>query len=342
MDRHSGSRLSYFVYSGDKLLSFLHTAKRSLSAFINDPQSNHHSITGFIDVLLSYHSKRGVASISVLTLMSYFELCREYRLQQDQMRTLQDKLAVVKQLFDDDFKKKSRDSSPSMDSNDEAISIIYGAPQMHSASRPLQPRSQPFPPPQHHHHHQHHSDRTPNRPPPAASQQTVRRRFVQNVPPPKHEALSVRHPLSPQRPMVPHPMDKSKSHPVPSSPTKGSQSHSAGPSGGGRSKSDHSDRDRDDEEAPNNGETTPVLSDIDDIDHHLAVGGNHGAMTLQHGGYDSDARSEVTEMTEMSATPQPADMANTVIPSFMPNTLHHRNYMLCRCKWHLVYFYTKN
>ena len=328
MRSHNASKMSYFVYSGDELLKFLHTAQRSLAAFINDPQSNHHSITGFIDVLLSYHMKRGVSSISILTLISYFELGREFKKQQDSMRNLQDKMAVVKKLFDD--------SSPSMTPNpvhesNENVAVKYSTPQTITSPNPSNPihssnvinaqhRGPPppssrsphsFPPPQHNNGHHHHHSRPP------MTTQKVRRRFpIQNVPPPKHEALSIRHPLSPKRP---HPMDKSKSHPTPSSPTKGTK---MGSSPNGLSKSDHSDAERDADEFAehyNNGETTPVLSDIEDIDHHLAAVVHQGSnakssVNDRNRGYDSD-----DVQSEMSATPQPTDMTNTVIPSFMPN-----------------------
>jgi len=316
---HNTSKMSYFVYSGPKLLEFLHTAKQSLTAFIHDPPSNQHKITAFIDVLWSYHAKRGVSSISILTLISYFELCREFKVQQDQMRELQGKLAVVRKLFDDDSAKKSRDSSPSMASSNpppvdstESI-IVYSAQNVHPPTHHFNPSrsahsSRPFPPPQHPQHpqHQHPPNSTHTRSPRTA--QKVRRRFpVQGPPPPKHQALSVRPHAQSASTKRPHPMNKSKSHPTPSSPTKPTPSLS--PSAA-LSKSDHSDRDREPDEFVEqhlNGETTPVLSDNDDIEQYLA------AVIPPRNGYDSDLQSE------MSATPQPADMAHTVIPAFMPN-----------------------
>merc|ERR1719242_2582953 len=99
---HSGSKMSYFVYSRDKLLSFLHTAQNSLAAYINDPQSNHHSITSFIDILLSYHAKRGSSSISILTLLSHFELAQQFKIQSEQMQVMEEKLSIIKNLFVDD------------------------------------------------------------------------------------------------------------------------------------------------------------------------------------------------------------------------------------------------
>ena len=60
-----------------------------------------------------------------------------------------------------------------------------------------------------------------------------------------------------------------------------------------------------------------MLSDINEIDHHLSssvdVDVDHVNSHLNEQ-YDSDVQSE------MSATPQPTDMANTVIPQFNPHS----------------------
>merc|ERR1712130_164024 len=61
----------------------------------------------------------------------------------------------------------------------------------------------------------------------------------------------------------------------------------------------------------NDGESTPVLSDINDIDHHLNTMPNAQSMNISE--YDSDIQSE------MSATPQPTDMQRSMIQTFAPN-----------------------
>merc|ERR1719203_1892722 len=95
--------MNHFVYSGDKLIDYLRQCLEVLSAYIQSPRPN---ISPLLSVLYSYYAKHGVSSMSILTLNSFYELCHQHRLTLRKMKKMDDKLAVVKNLFHDDNEPK--------------------------------------------------------------------------------------------------------------------------------------------------------------------------------------------------------------------------------------------
>jgi len=162
-----GTARGAFSFSGHCLVAFLHSAAQSVAALVADPLSPRKAHSALFDVLLSHHSKRGASSLSTNTLLSYLEMAHELRLQHQEMRALRGKLAVVKNLFDDE--------------------LVAEKKQQPEQREPAGAHSLPPPPPppaarhqHHHHHHHHHHRRHPHSEP--QHEHRVRRRFpVENV-----------------------------------------------------------------------------------------------------------------------------------------------------------------
>ena len=154
---------------------------------------------------------------------------------------------------------------------------------------------------------------------PKYGQQTQRK--VHQFPPPQHKnnILSMNKITKMQKPqrqrsapiknniLEINPIIPSKSHPDLISNSKNGNN-------GNNNNNNNINNKTDDEKSDNGGESTPVLSDINDIDRVLSSSNNNNMNHIELNEYDSDIQSE------MSATPQPTDIANTIIPQFIPNS----------------------
>eukprot|EP01084_Bolivina_argentea_P297300 512162_1 len=253
----NASKMSYFMYSGDKLIEYLKQCVTLLSSYIQSPRSIGHSVANdsLLNVLYSCYVKRhGAYCMSVYALTSFYEICYEYRSAQQQMKKMNDKLAVVKNLFNDELKPQVPSPATILTADTESSNsttrslghqrIIATAPQHNMKHKQISA------PVKHHHHQQQ-----------------------------------------------PNPIHQSKSHPE-------------------MSVTHMNNKDKSNDEVSDDGgdgrESTPVLSDINDIDHHLSSSNN-----MQNNiEYDSDMQSE------MSATPQPTDVQRAIIQQFIPGAMN--------------------
>ena len=105
--------MNYFVYSGDALIEYLQRCCQIITSYAQNRHSIVHDLNSesLLNVLYSYYTKKGLISMSSIALQSIYQMGHDYHAKTQQIQKMNDKLAVVKNLFNDDFNTRTTNGS---------------------------------------------------------------------------------------------------------------------------------------------------------------------------------------------------------------------------------------
>ena len=105
--------MNYFVYSGDALIEYLQRCCQIITSYAQNRHSIVHDLNteSLLNVLYSYYAKKGLTSMSHIALQSIYQMGHDYHAKTQEIQKMNDKLAVVKNLFNDEFNTRTATGS---------------------------------------------------------------------------------------------------------------------------------------------------------------------------------------------------------------------------------------